>query len=384
MEAYKNRINNIFEKQVKPPILQEVASLPNEEAKEKAVRQIIKERFGVEIVEDKKEQEPKNKALDWIRKKAKYPLLLALGIAGVKYGDDVENIIYGGNNNKDELKKEAPVPAKKPEAKDTATLKIVPPPAVVKAPDTTKKTPDSLERGPELPKGVAKVREFFASEKSLTPGRAFIILSKASGKIFTFDDKNNLFDTAPALFGRTRGNSKNTVKKAGEGIMSTPAGPYFMSDSKTRKDAEEYEIQLSLYGKDSLGMHDVWKEEFTERMYALNTKTSLDNNATNGCINIKKEDFKKIMSLFRADLGELLIVLPEDESLVDDRYIKNLMAEAARLVVKIRSYRIGIYQGAIERHRNAGNQEAVGELQKDVDSLANERKLAQDFIKAMR
>lgn len=373
MEAYRNRINNIFEKQVKPPILEEVRNLP-ETAKEQAVRRIIKERFGVEIVEDKKEQEPKNKALGWIRRKAKYPLLLALGIAGVKYGDDVEKMIYG-SNDKDEPKQSASLPEKKAEPrKDTVTIKTVPSPEVVKAPYTAKKTPDSLERGPKLPKGVAKVREFFASkDNNITPGKPYIVLSKETGLLYAFNEKHNLIAKVPALFGRTPGNAKNTVKKAGEGIGTTPEAAYWISNTKDSKNPEQYEIQFSLYGlQDSLGLHDIWQKELTKRSLAIESESVTDNDITNGCINIKKEDFIKFMDLFKADFSELLVVSGEDTD------IDKIMINAAEELIKNRLEREKIYKGAMER--NKGDQEALNELGKGLSKTVIEREKLEKFV----
>lgn len=175
-----------------------------------------------------------------------------------------------------------------------------------------------------LPEQAKEIYKNF-SEKNPTPNRGYQILDKTNAKIYLFNEKNELITNIPAGFGKDMGDEPNTSTEDGKGTMTTPAGIYLISNSVDSADIKEYgELQFSLFGvsilgdKFFLGQHQTYKkdeEEFKSRTKKLNSKKPNDNNFSDGCINIRREDFEKfIKPYFKGDNSELLFVLQDKKS----------------------------------------------------------------------
>lgn len=334
MEGIKSQINHTWEK-IQLSILDEVKKLdlPENQQAQK-IRELIKERYGVEISEELGIESNK-KVLSWFRSKNIYPLGLVLAFI---VGGEAKNIkkLLWGNESGNETTITNTIEAAPVEERADTVMYTVPPQQeeIVKEP-----TPIYKELGPDVPEGVSEIHKYFSlKERIPIPDRGYAILDKTSANIYVFDKNNELKKIIRALFGKTPGDGKNTVVKAGQGQMTTPAGIYIMSDSKTEADLKEFgPYQISLYGMSlegeevNLGWHPIWKEEYEKREEAINTGEIIDNFITNGCINTAEEDLIEISELFKKDYGEMFFVLPDQYS-KSDFNIRDQIVIAAKMM----------------------------------------------------
>lgn len=335
----KNQIDHTWEK-IQLSVLDEVRNLNLPENEQGAkIREIMKSRYKVDVSEDLG-IESNTKVLKWFKSKNIYPLGLVLAFVVGGEAKNIKKILWGDETGNEPVVTNAIEPTPVEQRADTVVYSVNPE-QISKI--TEEATPQSHELGPEIPEGVRKIHNYFSSKERIPiPSRGYAVLDKTSANIYAFDKNNELVKVIKALFGKTPGDAKNTVKKAGQGEMTTPSGIYIMSDSKTEADLKEFgPYQISLYGINlegeevNLGWHGIWEKEFEIRNDAVNTENIVDNFITNGCINTTKEDLVEIFNLFKKDYGEMFLVLPDQYS-TDDFDIEKQVLIASKMMKKNR------------------------------------------------
>jgi len=179
----------------------------------------------------------------------------------------------------------------------------------------------NLEIFNSLPEDGKNAYKYMAEENP-TPGKWYQILDKDSAIIYLFDQDNNLITSIPAGLGKDEGDMENTSEELNKGVMTTPAGVCLFSNYTTEEDLSIYgNLQFSLIGKSvlgeiiNLGQHQTYPDEIESRTKKLNSQTPEDNKFSDGCINIRPEDFKKyIKPYFEGNYSEFIFILRDKKS----------------------------------------------------------------------
>ena len=148
-------------------------------------------------------------------------------------------------------------------------------------------------------------------------GLPFVIVDKASAKVFVLDRDGQLLGATPALIGLARGdesvpgigNRKISTILAHE--RTTPAGRFVAS------------LERSLHGdpvlwvdyESGVALHRVIEVPKERRLQRLASRNALDRRITYGCINVPSVFFDNVIrATFKATPG-IVYVLPESRSL---------------------------------------------------------------------
>ena len=148
-------------------------------------------------------------------------------------------------------------------------------------------------------------------------GLPFVIVDKASAKVFVLDRDGQLLGATPALIGLARGdesvpgigNRKISTILAHE--RTTPAGRFVAS------------LERSLHGdpvlwvdyEGGVALHRVIEVPKERRLQRLASRNALDRRITYGCINVPSVFFDNVIrATFKATPG-IVYVLPESRSL---------------------------------------------------------------------
>ena len=148
-------------------------------------------------------------------------------------------------------------------------------------------------------------------------GMPFVLIDKASAKVFVFHADGRLRGAAPALLGLAVGD--DSVPGIGQRKLSsiqpeertTPAGRFVAALDRNLHGGPilwvDYEAAISL--------HPVVTSNAKERRaQRLATPTPLDNRVSYGCINVPVEFFKKVVSAAFTGTNGVVYVLPETRS----------------------------------------------------------------------
>ncbi len=308
--------------------------------------------------------------------------------------------------------------------KDTiATIKIIRETgedtvAVTEPEETQKVEPDKTpENGPKplarfkqeiyesLPSIDAKSTYKYFAEKNPTPGRGYMFLDKGTGRIYIFNEKNELIGEPKAGFGKTNGDQPNNAYESGwnKGNMTTPAGGYLVSDFVSPSNAKTYgKMGVSLVGrsikgiKSFLGLHQIYPKEFKSRK---NKIESGEFQISNGCINIDPEDYKRYVEpYFTGDYAEFLFV-SRDKVSTDafdvEECIKKMAPEmlevARKQETELLSYISSNTKKIADRskklldlYKKPGNEAEINRVQNEIDSDRGIIEGQKEELKAVR
>ncbi len=235
-----------------------------------------------------------------------------------------------------------------------------------------------------LPKYERDVYKYM-SLKNPTPNRGYLVLNKSNATLDIFNKENKLGISTVAGFGKDKGDSPNTSYEYDRGSMTTPAGVYLMSNASSKKDIEEYgKLQFSMFGisvlgdKVFLGLHQTYSGhgELEKRTAKLASENVEDNRFSNGCINVDEGYFKRVIKKEFIGDGELIFVLPDDESSAEfnvDKLIRNI----APMIVDFCNQIEKIYEKSLQ---NAKNENEKSFYLDKILEIQERRKFALDLM----
>lgn len=284
-----------------PEVVKPIEVIP-EEKKEEVILDMVEKKY--KIPKEKIETIKKNKGL-------RHLLITFSTIAGVSIfsilNKDEWNV-KSINNNEIIKEKEKEIPVEKETIKN--------PEASI---DFNSRFDSDVYNS--LSKNGKEVYKCFA-EKDPTPGRYYQIFDKKNATMYNMGPNNTIIDKFPGGFGKKAGDEPTSPIESGVEVNTTPAGIYAISSRIEPSDTLEYGQSLfSLFGVSVRGEqvfiaeHEIYKGrgEEKKRKKAIRSKSIKDNKFSDGCINIEGFD-EKIKQYYKGDYGELLIVLPDEES----------------------------------------------------------------------
>lgn len=312
METFKTE-KSLFEK-TEDAIQARVAHLPPEEQK-KAISEILINEYKIPKEKVEKIWEVENKS----NKKAGWLYIIPIALATIGAGFFAKANYEDNNKGKTPIKTEKKYDEVKKDPEEVATIPV--------KEEKNKIEPVNPRWNKEvynqLPEHAKDIYKYFA-EKNPTPGKGYMFLDKKEGLQYVFNAENKIIARIPAGFGKDGGDAKNTSKDYKQGVTTTPAGIYLIVKDATPEDIKEYgELQYSLLGitvlgdRIFLGIHQTYAGhgELKKRTPKLQTPTGLDNNFSDGCINIDPNNFQKYLKpLFKGDYKEMMFVLPDEIS----------------------------------------------------------------------
>ena len=156
------------------------------------------------------------------------------------------------------------------------------------------------------------------STLTLNQAEPLIIADKTSGILAIYDPGSKTITKTPALFGKTI-SDKYYVESYQKGTTSngiTPSGE-FISTKAYSSYLHEPITAFILGDSAAVAIHPVWlgdpKQKRPDRLLSI---TADDNRITNGCINIPKDFYFKVMDKLPTHLR--VVILKEGDTLIDD------------------------------------------------------------------
>jgi len=351
---------------------QELENLKNEYARLKTI---------YDDMPDDEEKEKVTRVEEKINKKRKRKFLTVLGLTGAL--TTAAGLGWVTNSTNKDVDKSGGTANTKPEPgsesfKDTTKQ--------ITKTETKKNTLDfNQEVYNSLPDPAKPIYHRYY-ENSPTPDRGYQILDKKTATLFIFNKENKLIAKDTVGFGIDEGDAKNTSKEFKKGIRTTPSGVFMLSNFATQKDRDEYgDLQLSLTGisilgdTTFLGEHQTYRKhgQFKIRTKKLNTPNPKDNNFSDGCINIKPENFQShVQPNFKGDYSELIFVLQDEKGeqsgkkFDSEKLIKDIMPMMINVALKQKDHYEKIIAETSKMINNDSSE--INSLQKEHIRLVKE------------
>ncbi|HEX7890493.1 MAG TPA: hypothetical protein VF522_14115 [Ramlibacter sp.] len=187
----------------------------------------------------------------------------------------------------------------------------------------TAKKKEDLKPGPladfgkeEAPDEVVQVANWVSSTRNAKK-KAFVLIDKKNARMYVFDPQGKLKQDAPVLLGSAVGDTSapgigsKPLSQIKEEEKTTPAGRFLARPGKNNHGEDIIWIDYDA----AVSMHRIRKVKEEERRFErMATPESDDNRISNGCVNVPRDYYDKVLRPAVAKYGAFVYVLPETKT----------------------------------------------------------------------
>jgi hypothetical protein len=186
-----------------------------------------------------------------------------------------------------------------------------------------KKEKEDLSPGPladfgkaEAPEEVRQVANWVSYTRNAKK-KAFVLIDKKNARMYVFDPKGKLKEDAPVLLGKAVGDhsapgiGNKPLSQIKEDEKTTPAGRFLAQPGKNNHGEDIIWIDYNA----AVSMHRIRKVKEEERRFErMATPESDDNRISNGCVNVPRDYYNKVLNPTVRKYGAYVYVLPETKT----------------------------------------------------------------------
>lgn len=168
----------------------------------------------------------------------------------------------------------------------------------------------------EAPADVVQVANWVSYTRNAKK-KAFVLIDKKNARMYVFDPKGKLKDDAPVLLGSAVGDTSapgigsKPLSQIKEDEKTTPAGRFLALPGKNNHGEDIIWIDYNA----AVSMHRIRKVKEEERRFErMATPESDDNRISNGCVNVPRDYYNKVLNPTVRKYGAYVYVLPETKT----------------------------------------------------------------------